>query len=343
MTIKEIARSANVSIGTVDRVIHGRGRVSKDTATLIRKLISESGYKANIFGKHLSLAKVYTFGVLMPRLYQDSRYWEISARGIEQAQSELKSYNVKIKYFFYDRYSETSIKQEIEKIEDGGIDGLLIAPVLHKPIKHFLESISGKIPYALFNANIPDMKAISYIGQDSFQSGVLSAKLMKMMVSEKGFLAVMVTVTNDYHIIERVDGFYSFFENNDDYNLKSYIIDPCTRDLFYGTMKKIIKEEKDLKGVFVANASTHYAAEYIKEFCGNKKIYVVGYDPTEENIKFLKEGFIDFLISQKAEMQGYKGIYALYRSVVLQEPFEKYVMMPLDIITNENLIYYQKY
>ncbi len=343
MTIKEIARIANVSIGTVDRVMHGRGRVSRKTSDLIKGLIKESGYKPNIFGRRLSLSKEFTFAVLMPRLHQDSKYWEISAKGIEQAHEELKAYKIKLKYFFYDRYSDASVKKEIEKIEKAGIDGLLVAPVLHRPIKRFLLSITDSIPYVLFNANIPDSKAICYIGQDSFQSGVLSAKIMKMMICGKGSLAVILAAPDDYHIIERADGFYSYFEDSKDFEIKSFSMGPCTKESFYVMMRNILKEEKDLKGIFVANAATHYAAEYLKEHGAGRKICLLGYDLIEENIKYLKEGIIDFIISQKAEMQGYKGLLTLYRSVVLQEICEKHIMMPLDIITKENLIYYQKY
>ncbi|MBN2051635.1 MAG: LacI family DNA-binding transcriptional regulator [Spirochaetales bacterium] len=39
MTIKDIARMANVSIGTVDRVIHKRGRVSEETKDRILGII----------------------------------------------------------------------------------------------------------------------------------------------------------------------------------------------------------------------------------------------------------------------------------------------------------------
>ena len=36
MTMKKIAEICGVSRGTVDRVLHGRGRVSKETAESIR-------------------------------------------------------------------------------------------------------------------------------------------------------------------------------------------------------------------------------------------------------------------------------------------------------------------
>ena len=48
---------------------------------------------------------------------------------------------------------------------------------------------------------------------------------------------------------------------------------------------------------------------------------------------------IDFLISQQPERQGYEGIIALFRHVVLKEPVLPKVMMQIDIVTSENVDY----
>ena len=48
MTIKEIARMANVSIGTVDRVVNGRGGVSPQTKAKIEQIIEKTGFHANV-------------------------------------------------------------------------------------------------------------------------------------------------------------------------------------------------------------------------------------------------------------------------------------------------------
>ena len=42
MTINEIAEKANVSIGTVDRVIHNRGRVAPATVKKVKKIDRKS-------------------------------------------------------------------------------------------------------------------------------------------------------------------------------------------------------------------------------------------------------------------------------------------------------------
>jgi len=51
--IKDIAEIANVSIGTVDRVIHNRGEVSQSTRDRIQNLLREYNYKPDIIASSL--------------------------------------------------------------------------------------------------------------------------------------------------------------------------------------------------------------------------------------------------------------------------------------------------
>ena len=59
ITIKDVARIAGVSIGTVDRVIHQRGEVSTKNRDLILRVIEEIGYKPNIYASALASNKHY--------------------------------------------------------------------------------------------------------------------------------------------------------------------------------------------------------------------------------------------------------------------------------------------
>ena len=56
-TIKKIAELAGVSIGTVDRVINNRGRVSPAVEARVRSIIQEIGYTPNLMAKSLSLKR----------------------------------------------------------------------------------------------------------------------------------------------------------------------------------------------------------------------------------------------------------------------------------------------
>ena len=52
--IKDIARLANVSTGTVDRVLHNRGEVSAKSREKVEKVLKEINYQPNIYASALA-------------------------------------------------------------------------------------------------------------------------------------------------------------------------------------------------------------------------------------------------------------------------------------------------
>jgi len=342
-TLKEIADQAKVSIGTVDRVIHRRGRVATETSRRIQKIIRDLDYKPNILARSLSSSKSYLFGVLLPLPEQDGFYWELPLTGIKKAQEELEIYKVKINYFYYDKYSETSLKKAfLSAIQHSPQpDGLLIAPVLSQAMEKLIHQIPEKLPYIFLDSYIPNSKCSAYIGEDSFQSGLLSAKLMNMLVKGSGTVAVMDVLPFDYHIQDRIQGFQSYFAQNGKIILTMCQVDARKPQSFVEAAKKVIQDHQNLVGIFIPTACSFYIAEAMMSHGSNHKVFIIGYDLVKQNVACLQKGMIDFLISQRSEMQGYTSIYKLYKKVVLKESIESQVLMPLDIITQENLKYYQ--
>lgn len=53
ITVKEIARLAGVSRGTVDRALKNRGGISEKTKKRILEIAEQYDYKSNIIGKAL--------------------------------------------------------------------------------------------------------------------------------------------------------------------------------------------------------------------------------------------------------------------------------------------------
>ena len=53
-TISDVAEAAGVTIGTVDRVLHERGEVSKKTKEKVLRAVRELGYKTNVYASMLA-------------------------------------------------------------------------------------------------------------------------------------------------------------------------------------------------------------------------------------------------------------------------------------------------
>lgn len=343
VTIKEIAKRAGVSVGTVDRVIHDRGRVSKVTTRRVKQIISELNYKPNLLARSLSRLKTFQFGVLMPQISPDNHYWELAIQGIEKAHQELKIHKINISYFPYDGYSEKSFIEASHRVLQAKLDGLLMAPTIYKTFDdEFVKQIPRNLPYVFFNSTIPAANNISYIGQDSYQSGMLAGNLMLMATHLPGSLVVLTMLHDDYHISKRQQGFEDYVRKNSNMSIKVYgAMRAEDRETFQSVLDRIFSENDDLQGIYVTTALTYHVAEYLQDHNDLPKIRVIGHDLTDKNVKYLKQGLIHFLIGQRPEFQGYQGIYALYRHVVTQEAVPPYIMMPLDIVTQANIDYYR--
>lgn len=97
-TMEEIARTAGVSIGTVDRVVHNREGVSEKTRKRVLSVIDEIGYKPNIYASILSRKKTFCIVAIIP-YFQTGEYWELVYRGITRAIRQSQGLNVDLKIF----------------------------------------------------------------------------------------------------------------------------------------------------------------------------------------------------------------------------------------------------
>jgi LacI family transcriptional regulator len=68
ISIKEVAKLAEVSVATVSRVINSNGRFSENTRKKVMKVIEDSGYRLNMAAKSLRESKSKTIGVIVPHI-----------------------------------------------------------------------------------------------------------------------------------------------------------------------------------------------------------------------------------------------------------------------------------
>ena len=101
ITIKEIAEKAGVSPGTVDRVLHKRGRVSRKNEENIRRIAEENGYVPNQLARRLQRKGNLVFGVLIPYPNTEYGYWQQVMDGIEEARKEIEVLDASIVYFSF--------------------------------------------------------------------------------------------------------------------------------------------------------------------------------------------------------------------------------------------------
>lgn len=342
--VKEIARRANVSIATVDRVIHNRTGVSEKTKNKINEIIKELDYQPNILASRLASRKIIAIGILLPRVSKETTFWEAPLKGIQRAEMEIKNYGVQFRYFFFDLDDRSSFIKAGEEMLESAVNGAILAPSFVEQSTHIAnECEKSKIPLVFIDSDIPNVNKLSYIGPNLYQSGYLGAKLLtyRLKTTNKILVVNISKEIENYNYLKIEEGFRAFLN---DHQLLNEVVRIDISDTDYLSvarhMTQALHMHDTIDAIFVTNSRVSSVATFL---FNNKKadIPLVGYDFLTDNIDHLNAGHIDFLICHKPEDQGYRGIMQLYQALILGTPVEKVNHMPIDIITKENQAFYQ--
>ncbi len=342
ITIREIAKQANVSIGTVDRVLHQRGRVAEETRQRVLKIAREGNYSSNIMARHLRLNKTYTIQVILPK---ENSYWQTLKDGIEDGRLEYERMGFATRYFFPqeapDQPGNTGLDQSLES----DADGFIIAPsVFHEDEKALLKLKATKKPFVFVDSKIDNTGYLSFIGQDAFSSGVLGARLLYDNYLPAYHIFLLTFGKSDLteaSVIDRTAGFNSFFTNHRIANVSFREINLERDHISLDDFSREVMSQDLPVHIFIPNSKSYLLASHLPKIKHSKQIRVVGYDLLPSNTELLQQGSIDFLIHQKPQLQGYLGIQSLFKHLILKADLPKNQFMPIDIITRENVKYGQ--
>jgi len=267
--------------------------------------------------------------------------------GVRKAFQEIQQYGINIDTHLFKQSDTRTFQNEADLILETRPDGVVLAPFFSRESKSFIAELKNrKIPYVFIDSNIKDCEQLSYIGQDSFQSGRLSAKLLDYSIPDNSSILILHfarELDNMNHLAQRENGFYEYFSLGDQQYKRNLITkeiaDPANT-VHQEMIVSILNTNPDIRGIFVTNSQVYYLAQILEKY-QIPGIRVIGHDLISENINFLKKGIIDILICQRPEEQGYRAILTLFEHLVLKKDVQAENYTSIDIITKENLDYYK--
>lgn len=337
--IKDIARLAGVSIGTVDRVLHKRGRTSPEATTKVLDVLQKINYKPNFIARNLGSNRQLRIATLIPYAPTDE-YWVQCEKGLKDAANDWAHFNLSIEPFGFDLNESASFTKAAQAALRAKPDGLLVAPLFHSEAMAIFPMLSNEnIPFVTINTEIEGINAISFIGQHAFQSGRLAAELLDIRNPPRNeptsyaILHINEDIDNSVHLIEKERGFRQYFKDAGRATVITISISNPTDEAFTSALDDVFKRPA-MRGIFV---STSKAFEVAARMAQRRKISLVGYDLLSKNLDYLKKGMIDFLIHQNPRRQAMQGINVLSNYLIFRKDAKQRDHFPLEVITRENL------
>ena len=251
---------------------------------------------------------------------------------MKKAAEEFKLFSIKIKLTEYKRHSSKAFVEKAKELSKEKINALITAPIVAPEIFEILPLFSN-VPYVFVDSPLDHDKQLTTVAQDPYQGGYCAGRIMDLLVPNAKKIITVQMYDKAPNLHERSRGFAEYFNNpkvvkNITYTAKEF-----------GTQKKFIEAILKAKpdGIFVTNEGSSEIADFCKAKKITKSFALIGYDLMEKNVKSLKEGNIDCLISQSPQDQGYLAVKKLYQHCLINEKIEREIFIPINIFFKENI------
>jgi len=345
--IKDIAQRAGVSVGTVDRVLHGRPNVSKSSREKVEKALSEMNYEPNVYASALAYNRDYTFYCIIP-MHESEAYWDEVEEGVNAATFHRRDFHITLHILHYERFNPESFIGVTEECLSNNPDGVIIVPAKLDLTQDFANVLHDRdIPFILLDSYLPDLKPLAFFGQDSFQSGYFSARMLMLLAKQEKEIFVMKQL-KDGHIgskqqSNRETGFRHYMKDHYPHIFIHEINLPLdgNRDEYNIIMEKFFTAHPHIHHGITFNSKAHLVGQFLLR-TNRRNIQIMGYDIVNKNVECVRQGSISFLIAQHAYLQGYSCVETLFKAIILRKEVTAVNYMPIDLLTQENIDFYRR-
>ena len=320
--------------------------MAESTKKKILEIVKDLNYQPNILASTLASKKSALFATLFPEPPSPDGYWTRPAIGVKKRVIELRQYGIQVQPFTFSQTDPKSFAENARKVLELIPDGVVFAPFFKKESNAFINKLKElNIPFVFIDSEIKNAGQLGYIGQNSYQSGLVSGKLLDLILPEGNVLIIHFAkeMDNQNHLVQREKGFYAwYFKNKRDIHQLFTIEVPDTSDEKWMESVVEIIRNKNIKGIFVTNSKVFNVGRLIEKY-NLFDLKVIGHDLLKENVGFLNKDIVQFLICQRPEEQGYNAINKIFRYAVQKRVTAKENYTSIDIVTKENVDYYKEF
>lgn len=341
ITINDIARRTGLSKGTVDRVLHNRGEVSRKSYDKVMKVIQELGYEPNVYASLLAKGGKRLIGVLIPS-HEPGSFWELAATGIAKAAGAVTTVGVNIVHFEYDQYDIASFREASERMLQQDPSGVVLAPMFIGETEILSERLKDRnIPYVFIDSKPETDGYMAYFGMPLYKSGFLCADLLTRGGEVPAVLIVRVRrdrFQQSDPTVNRRAGFMDYMlERYPSCRIDNVFVDPNSPEDIEANLTRYFREHPEVRHIVMFNSRIHLLVPYLESHpvAGRR---VVGFDNLKANMDALRAGTVSVLIAQRPDEQMNLAIQALAEFTIRgKRPVKTDHFMHMDILTRYNI------
>lgn len=341
VTIYDIASELNISVGTVNRALHNKPRISEETKKRVLETAKRMNFKVSSVAQSLRRNPIYIGAVMYCPVPQ---YLNEIKRGMDSAFGEIEEFNVfsDIRIITDDSLDERNYKI-IEILEEFRTKkyacvAMFLSEGNPELIPIIIQMKEEGIAFATVANDVLVSESVISVSADGYCAGMLAAEFLSLCCRNQKVAIMTGSIKTPIHK-ENIDGFYSYANKNSFQSITLYEHQD-SMELAISKTKQMLSEIPDIGGLYITSAISPVICDVIRQSSCNGKLRIIATDLFSEIKNLLDQKEICATIFQDPYKQGKDVIKRSYQYICDKQGMGKYLITPQIIFSSNMNMYF---
>jgi LacI family transcriptional regulator len=301
ITIVDIARVADVSTATVDRVLNGRSGVKATTVKRVMRAAAELGYVDENDERARDVRPLSPVSFILPQ--GSNRYITMLGRMIAEMAPQLERFSLKPTVEYISSFNPDLLAKALHRHAKSA-DAVVFMAIEHPIVREAVNRISAAgTPVVTLISDVASLGRTAYFGLDNRAAGRMAGYLLARFISKRPAKVAMIAGSLSYRAHnEREMGFLNILQElYPDIEVVGLREGHDDEALNYRQMRTFLTHHPDLDGIYNIGGGASGVGRALKDARREQEVVFVGHGLTGDTREFLLDGTMDAVITQNAE------------------------------------------
>ena len=335
--LAEIAKLANVSLGTVDRAIHNRGRVSEATRKRVLAIAAKFGYTPNLAARALKTGpRSHLIAACVPR--EIHYYFDELRNGIKEEAKRFEHLGLQVQFVPLERLGDNEVATVQDLIEEVP-RALIITPGNPDQLTALINKAEEQnIRVICVDSDAPSSHRTALVCADSTACGHLAAELLGRFVPSGSEVAVVTGTLETQDHQAKVTSFRDLFSRICSGGKVVGIIEDHEREEeSFQKCYRLLQENPNIVGLYVSTANCLPVCRAISTLNLTHKVQLLTSDLFPEMVPYFDMGIIAATIHGRPFTQGRVAIQLLAEQLLFGRAVRSKNYVAPHVVTKSTL------
>ena len=308
--IHKIAKLAGVSIGTVDRALHGRAGISSATRKKVLAIAEKLHYRPNAAARILAVGRPqFRIGVCIPK--EIRLFYDQMRSGIFDEARRTHGLGIEIVYRPVESLGAGEAGRVRELVEQN-VDAIIVTPGDERAVAPAIDKAErAGVRVVCVTTDAPRSRRASVVCVDPELNGRLAAEVMAKFVPPGSSVAMLTGMLSVEEHRLKAKGFREGFAQDCENGEAAAVLEAHESAAeCYRKTRRLLEQFPALAGIYVSTVNSLPVCRALHD-ARRREVGVIATDVFPEMIRYFRQGTIRASIYQDPYLQGQTAVRLL--------------------------------